>query len=82
MADYNLYSNEYSILKIYEIGLESIPTMILQIYVALVTPFSDNFDATSDSTVTLLASIGITFISISYSIFRMFDKHTYKSQVQ
>ena len=80
MGNYDLYGDDYSVLKIYEIGLESIPTMILQIYVALVIPFSDNYDPNQDSTITLLASIGITFISISYAVFRLFNKHVPKNQ--
>ena len=37
IGNYKLYHQEFANLKIYEIALESIPTMILQLYVALVT---------------------------------------------
>ena len=80
IANYNLYNNEHSALKIYEIGLESISTMILQICVALVIQFSDNYDPNEDSMITLVASIGITIVSISYSIFRLFDKHSWSQE--
>ena len=84
IANYKLYYEEYSNLKIYEISLESIPTIILQIYVGLVSAYVD--DEGEKSTISLEASIGITFILLSFSIWRIFARnspnHTFSSKSQ
>ena len=61
-------------MKLYEIEYESIPSVVLQLYVILVTySFSSKQD--EDQLLTLMASIGVTVISVSYSIFKLFDKN-------
>ena len=62
IGDYELYYHEYSLLKIYEVRLESVPTKTIQIHIALVTRYSDSYDETSNLFIALIASIGITFI--------------------
>ena len=66
---------EYSNLKIYEICLESVPSVMLQLYVALVESFiiitSDEKFSTKTS-LGLLASMGITIVSMSLSLWRLF----------
>ena len=64
---------EYSNLKIYEICFESIPSVILQLYVALTEVFIiSNQESNTKSSLTLLASIIITIGSMSFSIWRVF----------
>ena len=90
IGNYKLYYEEYSNLKIYEISLESIPTIILQIYVGMVSSYVDEFeDNTNDgknSTISLEASIGVTFMLLAFSIWRIFAQnskhHTFSSKSQ
>ena len=62
---YDTFSHEYFNLKLYQMGLESLPSLCLQLYIGLVSDMSS---------LTLFASILISFVSLSFSIFRIFHK--------
>ena len=76
IGNYQLYYEEYSNLKIYEISLESIPTIILQIYVAMVDTYVDNDHGDEKSTISLEASITVTILLLSFSIWRVFARNS------
>ena len=70
------YYGEYTNLKIYELCLESIPTVVFQLYTALIQTFVIPNDNTQVTLLTLIASIAITILSVSFSIWRVFASNT------
>ena len=68
IIDKNLYYEEYSSMKIDEIEYESIPTVALQLYVALANYYL--FD--NKQSLSLVASIAITLVSMTFSIWKVF----------
>ena len=67
--NYEIFYPEYFNLKLYQLCFDGLPTMCLQLYIAL---------ASKTSSLTLIASITITFASILFSIFRLFHKNAKK----
>ena len=80
------YYPEYSNLKIYELCLESVPSVVLQLYIALVQSFiisnNRNNNKSMVSSLTLMASIIITLLSISFSIWRVFASNVPKDHAK
>ena len=64
--NYEIFYPEYFNLKLYQLCFDGLPTMCLQLYIAL---------ASKTSSLPLIASITITFASLLYSIFRIFHKN-------
>ena len=93
IGNHHVYYEEYCILKIYDIEYEAIPTVILQLYVALFTIFNNRYHYNDNNTnnnannnnsnsLVLIASITITVLSISYSIWRIFARNARKYKYQ
>ena len=74
IANYDMFEQEYSNLKIYEICFESIPTMVFQLYIGL------SYVDTNGLSLTLGASIGITFIHVSFTIWKIIRKYSAHSK--
>ena len=66
---HQLFYEEYFNLKLYQLCFDGLPTMCLQLYIALVS---------ETSSLALVASIAITFASITFTIFRIFHKNSAK----
>ena len=73
------YYGEYVNLKIYELCLESIPSVILQLYIALVQAFIIAETNGNSSLLTLVASIIVTINSASFSIWRIFASNAHSN---
>ena len=70
------FYGEYINLKVYELCLESIPSVILQLYIVLVQAFIIADNKGNFAFLTLMASIIITMLSVSFSIWRVFASNT------